>query len=162
MNDANEAAESSEPAPQRKKLNLKPRTKPVDGEAAEGEDDGEAEEVEESASDDEVTTPVQSTGMTETAAKAKIDIDMKELWGDKDAGGSRDPSDIVHYFRALPETRRPLLVSRLLDDVFRIAKLKDAQLVAKGMSSAVSEGVAAPEQLKTGWVIYMISRLYAS
>jgi translation initiation factor 4G len=153
LNENSEAADTSEPAPQRKKLNLKPRTKPVEGEAGDAAEEEEGDESgKESGSEDEVTTPTQSTEMTETAAKAKIDIDMKELWGEKDQGGSRNPADIVHYFRALPETRRPLLVSRLLDEVFRLAKLKDAQVVAKAFSAAVEEGVAATEQLKSGYV----------
>lgn len=152
MNDAPETAEPTEPAPQRRRLNLQPRTKPVDGEsgeAAEEEDEG-AESGKESGSEDEVTTPAQSTELTETAAKAKIDNDMKEFWGDKGTGGSRNPTDVVDYFRDLPNTHRPLLVSRILDDLFRLAKLKDAQVVAKAFEAAVSEKVVTPEQLKSG------------
>jgi len=154
LHDSNEAAESSEAAPQRKKLNLAPRTKPVSGDEAEGEGegDGEGEGRQSEESDDEVTTPVQSSMMTETAALAKIKLDMSELWGDKNSGGSRNPDDIVHYFRALPEPRRPLLATQLYEDVFRLAKLKDAQVIAKGLSAAVDEGVATKDSLTTGWV----------
>jgi translation initiation factor 4G len=152
LNEASEAAESSEPAPQRKKLQLAPRTKPVSGDEGEGEGEGEqAGESEESeGTEDEVTTPVQSNGMTETAALAKIQIDMNELWGEKGTAGSRNPDDIVHYFKALPEPRRPLLTTRLFDDVFRLAKLKDAQIIAKGLSAAVEDGVVDKESVKTG------------
>ena len=161
LNDANETAESTEAggaAPQRRRLQLAPRTVPVDGEGgdaapagegegeegAEGSDDQDAESSTES---DEVKTPKP---MTETAARAKIDLDMKELWGEKDSGGSRDPDDIVHYFKALPEHHRPLLAVKLYDEVFRTAKLKDAEIVAKGLASAVEEGAASPEILKKG------------
>lgn len=142
-----EAAESSEAAPQRKKLNLAPRTKPVSGDEAE---EGENQQTGESESEDEVTTPVQSNDMTETAALAKIKIDMSELWGEKGTSGSRNPEDIVHYYRALPETRRPLLTTQLFEDVFRLAKLKDAQIIAKGLSAAVKEGVVEKDAVRTG------------
>jgi translation initiation factor 4G len=160
LNDANEAADSTEAGPQRQRqrLNLAPRTVPVDGEggdaaaAAEGEGEDAAEgsedqDGESSAESDEVSTPKP---MTETAAKAKIDLDMTELWGEKDSGGSRNPDDIVHYFRALPEHHRPLLSSKLYDEVFRTAKLKDAEIVAKGLASAVGEGAASSEIVKKG------------
>jgi translation initiation factor 4G len=154
LNEASEAAESSEPAPQRKKLQLAPRTKPVSGDEGEGEGEGEGDQAGESeeseGTEDEVTTPVQSNGMTETAALAKIQIDMNELWGEKGTAGSRNPDDIVHYFKALPEPRRPLLTTRLFDDVFRLAKLKDAQIIAKGLSAAVEDGVVDKESVKTG------------
>ena len=163
LNDANEAADSTDGAApsQRRRLNLAPRTVPVDGEegeaapAAEGEGEDAAEGSDDQASSsdgDEVSTPKP---MTETAAKAKIDLDMTELWGEKDSGGSRNPDDIVHYFRALPEHHRPLLAVRLYDEVFRTAKLKDAEVVAKGLASAVEEGAASPEIVKKGLVFYL-------
>jgi len=146
-----EAAESSEAAPQRKKLNLAPRTKPVSGDEAEGDEpEGENQQTGESESEDEVTTPVQSSEMTETAALAKIKIDMSELWGEKGTSGSRNPEDIVHYYRALPEPRRPLLTTQLFEDVFRLAKLKDAQIIAKGLSAAVKDGVVDKDSVRTG------------
>lgn len=150
LNEASEAAESSEAAPQRKKLQLAPRTKPVDGEDGEGEGEHPEGSEESEGTEDEVTTPVQSSVMTETAALAKIQIDMNELWGEKGTAGSRNPDDIVHYFKALPEPRRPLLTTRLFDDVFRLAKLKDAQIIAKGLSAAVEDGVVDKESVKTG------------
>jgi translation initiation factor 4G len=146
-----EAAESTEAAPQRKKLNLAPRTKPVAGEEGEGE--GEAEQTGESGSgesDEEIHTPAQSSVMTESAALAKIKLDVAELWGEKGSGGSRNPEDIVHYFKALPEPRRPLLATQLFDDVFRLSKLKDAQIIGKGLGLALDEGVAGKDVLITG------------
>ena len=47
---------SSEPAPQRKRLVLKPRTKPVDGEEGEEKEEGEGEEEEEEEGEEEEET----------------------------------------------------------------------------------------------------------
>lgn len=142
-------ADTSTDAPQRKKLSLAPRTVPIPGQ--EGEDQAEESGEEATASEDEVATPVE-TSMSETAVKAKIDSDMKELWGEKDAGGSRNPQDIVEYFRALPEERRGMLSERLVEDVFRIAKPKDAEVVSKGWKASLEEGVANVDNLKRGCV----------
>ncbi|ORX35774.1 hypothetical protein BD324DRAFT_581987 [Kockovaella imperatae] len=108
---------------QRPKLNLQPRSKPAD-----------AEEAEDPKSEIDVD--------------AKLDSDMKELWGEKDAGGSRDPDDIVEYFKSLPEEHRGSLAKRLVDDVFRIARVKDAEVVAKGFRKALEESVTTAEVLK--------------
>ncbi|OCF38389.1 translation initiation factor 4G [Kwoniella heveanensis CBS 569] len=137
------SADAGEPAPQRKKLQLAPRTKPLPGEG-EGEDEGDKEEGEE----EEGEETEGAADMSEDAAKAKITSDMKELWGEKDQGGSRDAEDIAEYFRALPEARRPLLAERLVDDVFRIAKLPDAKVVAKGWKAALSGNAASVDVLK--------------
>lgn len=165
LNESSESAEPSEPAPQRKKLNLAPRTKPVEGGEGEGEEEGEGEDegegdgaedgddADENASgpDDEIGTP-KERAMSIDAAKAKIDLDMKELWGEKDSGGSRNPDDIVHYFRALPESFRSLLFGKLYEAVFRTAKFKDAEIVAKGLASAVEEGATTSDIVKDGQV----------
>ncbi|WVQ80834.1 hypothetical protein IAT38_002941 [Cryptococcus sp. DSM 104549] len=149
LNDAHEASETSagasadaaEPAPQRKRLALAPRTKPLPGDDSKDEA-GDAEEEKEEDAEEE------SDEMSEEAAKVKIDSDMKELWGEKDQGGSRNPGDVADYFAALPEARRPLLAARLLDDVFRISKLKEAEIVAKGWKKALEAGASSTEQLK--------------
>ncbi|ORY32813.1 hypothetical protein BCR39DRAFT_521719 [Naematelia encephala] len=130
-----------ESGPQRKRLNLAPRTKPLPG-----QDDEEDVEAEHEA--EEVATPAEATIMGESAAKSKIDSDMKELWGEKDVGGSRNPEDIVEYFRALPEERHLLLSTRLVNDVFRISKYKEAEVVGKGWSKALEQGVVTQENLK--------------
>jgi translation initiation factor 4G len=145
------AADASEA--ERPRLKLAPRTKPVGDEdaAGEGEEGGEGEEATGEASDDagEEEAPKASV-MSETEAKAKIAIDMKELWGDKGANGSRNPEDIVHYFRALPETRRPLLVAQLIDDMFRISKLNNADVLSKGWKLAQEQEVITREALVQG------------
>nr|GFD54134.1 hypothetical protein [Tanacetum cinerariifolium] len=83
-------------------------------------------------------------------AKSKIASDMKELWGEKDVGGSRNPEDIVEYFNALPEEHRVLLAEKLAEEVFRISKLKDAEIVAKGWSMAAEQNAVTKEVLIKG------------
>lgn len=124
MFSALDVAESAD-EPQRKKLALQPRTKPTEGEEEEEE---------------ETATPSSPTlSMTVDGAKAKIDRDMKELWGEKDAGGSRNPDDVVEYYRTLPEEHRSLLTQRLIDDAFRLAKLKEFEIIAKGWAQVKDE-----------------------
>lgn len=139
-------AGSAEPAVTRKRLNLAPRTKPLPG-GGEGTDEDE----EEIATADEVAIEgAEEVSMSETQAQSKIDIDMNELWGDKGQGGSRNPEDLVHYFRALPEIRRPMLITRSLADVFRWARFKDAQVVGRGWAMALEQDVITREALVAG------------
>lgn len=143
---ASEDRRGSADEPQRRKLNLAPRTKPIAGE--EGEESGDEEEL---------STPLDvSAEMSADKAKTKIESDMKELWGEKDAGGSRNPDDVVEYFRALPKQHQPLLAERLTADVFRISKLKDAEVVAKAWTQAL-DGAVTKEVLMKGYV-----RVYGS
>ena len=123
--------------PQRRKLNLQPRTKPIPGE--EGGEEGDEEE--------EGDGEGEEAAMSEDAVKTKINNDMKELWGEKDAGGSRNPEDISEYFSALPEEHKGLLAQRLADDVFRISKMNDATVVAKGWNRALDAGTVSKEVL---------------
>ncbi|WRT66489.1 uncharacterized protein IL334_003448 [Kwoniella shivajii] len=145
------SADAGETGPQRKKLQLAPRTKPLPGDGEEGGEEGESEEEGEAEDEEEGDDAAKEdkAEMGEEAAKTKIASDMKELWGEKDQGGSRDPEDIVEYFKTLPENRRSLLAVRLLEDVFRIAKEKDAKIVAKGWKAALDAGVTTPEVLRT-------------
>lgn len=133
------AADASE-APQRKKLQLAPRTKPLPR-----KDDGSDEEGSEAEEEGD-----GAPEMTEEAAKNKIKMDAQELWGEKDSGGSRNPEDVVEYYKALPSEYRHLLSEKLCDDVFRIAKLRDAEVVAKGWSAALKENAASGDDLKKG------------
>ncbi len=134
--------------PQRKKLVLKPRTEPKEGE----EGDAEEEEAEE-----EEGTPVaaatsggdfEGSSMTKQEVERKIEADLKELWGEKDAAGTRRPEDIVEYFQYLPEGARSMLASKLVDDVFRIAKMADTEIVVKGLELAVEQDLITPEIVK--------------
>lgn len=132
------STDDGEAAPQRKKLNLAPRTKPLAAEDDSREEGEEAQFEEEAA----------GTELSEGDIKSKIDLDMKELWGDKDQGGSRNPADVAEYFSSLPESRRSLLATRLLDDLFRISKLKDAEVVAKGWKVSLEQQAVSSEVLK--------------
>ncbi|EIW70435.1 hypothetical protein TREMEDRAFT_38178 [Tremella mesenterica DSM 1558] len=138
-----EAADKAEPKqeePQRKKITLKPRTKPMPNEEAEaGEVKDEAKEME--------TTSDEESGMSEQQALDKIELDMKELWGDKGLIGTRNPSDIVEYFRALPTQHHLLLATRLLDHLFRTQKTKDGEIIASGWKKSIEERVISPELL---------------
>jgi translation initiation factor 4G len=143
-------------APQRKKLTLAPRTVPTADEAgesagadAEGAVEGE-EEGEASEADEETVTENVETGMSSSAAKVKIASDVKELWGEKDLGGSRNPADIVDYFKTLPEHSKHLLAEQLVDDLFRMNKPKDIEVVAKGFKATLSAEVATVETLRKG------------
>jgi translation initiation factor 4G len=149
--DAESGAAESADAPQRKKLQLAPRTKPIPTDDDEEGSDAEGDEDEDEDEDDgEAEAEAAPAAMTAEAAKAKIDMDVKELWGEKDAGGSRNPDDIVEYYRSLPAEHRGLLSEKLGEDVFRIAKYRDAEVVAKGWKKAVSEDVASVDDLKAG------------
>lgn len=149
LNEADSAAaEPAEPAPQRKKLNLKPRTKPIPGEGegdseGEGEQSGEEDEAEAEAGD-------AKPAMSKEDAKTKIATDLKELWGEKDTGGTRSVDDIVEYYRALPSEHQHLLSEKLAEDVFRIAKLRDAEVVAKGWAAALKAEAVSADDLKKG------------
>jgi translation initiation factor 4G len=147
LNDAAEPA--AEAAPERKRLVLQPRSVPAPGEEADGAEAGEVEEGEEEEEEAE-EAPKSLAGMSEEAAKTKIASDMKELWGEKDQGGSRNPDDIVEYFKALPEERQPLLSAQLIDEAFRLSKLKDADIIARGLKLSLEQNVATVEVLKKG------------
>ncbi|WWC70114.1 uncharacterized protein I206_104061 [Kwoniella pini CBS 10737] len=142
---------TGEAAPQRRKLQLAPRTKPLPGDGEGEGEDAEEGEVEDEEEEEEDETPAEEAPkeLTEQGAKLKIASDMKELWGEKDQGGSRDPEDISEYFKGLPESRRHLLAERLLEDVFRIAKEKDAKVVARGWKVALEAGNVTTEVLRT-------------
>ena len=126
--------DAGETLPQRKKLNLQPRTKPL----PEQDDGGDA-----SGSDEEATVAVSADSV-----KPKLDTDMKELWGEKGVGGSRDPEDIVEYFRAIAEEHKTMLAERLVDEVFRSSKVKDAEVVGRGWTQSLSQAVVTLETLK--------------
>jgi translation initiation factor 4G len=147
------AAEPAEPAPQRKKLNLKPRTKPIPGEG-EGDSEGEGEQ---SGEEEEAEAGDAKPAMSEEDAKTKIATDLKELWGEKDTGGTRSVDDIVEYYRALPSEHQHLLSEKLAEDVFRIAKLRDAEVVAKGWAAALKAEAVSADDLKKGIAERMVT-----
>ena len=100
-----------EPAPQRRKLQLLPRTKPAFGESAPTASEEEPE-----------TTPV--TQMSEADAKKRIDEDVKEFF----AVRNLEEADV--YFTVLTEEHRFRLVDKLVGSALE-SKEADARLVAE-------------------------------
>ena len=148
---------SGDAGTQRKKLALLPRSKPVAGEDDEEKDEDadnadDAEEAQDSEGDEDDEEETTGSDMTEDQARTKIASDVKELWGEKDAGGSRNPEDILDYFRALPVSFHKILATQLVDDVFRISKKSDAEVVAEGWRKALEVGVATSEVLQSRYV----------
>lgn len=151
---------SSDAGTQRKKLALLPRSKPVAGEDDDEDKDEDGEDAADSEGEDEENDEeagAADSDMTEAEARTKIASDVKELWGEKDAGGSRNPEDIMEYFRALPVTFQKLLATQLVDDVFRISKKSDAEVVAQGFSKALEAGVTSSNILQSRYVLYVAS-----
>jgi translation initiation factor 4G len=50
----------------------------------------------------------------------------------------------------LPEERQPLLSAQLIDEAFRLSKLKDADIIARGLKLSLEQNVATVEVLKKG------------
>ena len=107
-----------ESVPQRKKLQLLPRAKPVRGDSAPT-----------TSEDEPGTTPV--TQMLEADTKKRIDEDVKEFF----AVRSLDGADV--YFSALTEEHRFRLVDKLVGSALE-SKEADARLVAESFARPAS------------------------
>ncbi|KAF8552944.1 hypothetical protein OG21DRAFT_1318460 [Imleria badia] len=117
--------------PQRKKLQLLPRTKPTP-----------AEETPPPASEDEPEVPIQ---MSEAEAKKKIEEDAKEFF----AVRSMEEADV--YFTNLPEEHRFLLVDKLVGSALE-SKEADAVLVSEFFAQAASQGQCSVEIFEAGFM----------
>ena len=117
--------------PQRRKLQLLPRTKPTP-----------AEETPPPASEDEPEAPVQ---MSEADAKKKIDEDVKEFF----AVRNMDEADV--YFTNLPEEHRYRLVDKLVGSALE-KKEADAVLVSEFFAQAASKGQCSLEVFEAGFM----------
>ncbi|KAL7421895.1 hypothetical protein Q5752_003667 [Cryptotrichosporon argae] len=140
-------------APQRRRLNLAPRTKPLPGqEEAAGEGEGEGDEVEEGDEEDAEGEAEAEVGdaVDETEVKRKIDNDVLELWGEKGQGGTRSSSDIVEFYRAVPAGFKHVLSARLIEHIFTRNKAKDVEIVLGGWNGALAGGLASKEELRKG------------
>lgn len=141
-NDDGESASSPADAPQRKRLQLQPRTvssTEVDNAEPEAEADNASADGEAESGNEE---------MSEEQIERKIKNDVEELWGEKDQGGTRKPSDIAEYFESLPESARTKLAAKLVEDVFRLSKQSDTDVVVKGFALALEQDVLTSEQAK--------------
>jgi translation initiation factor 4G len=137
-NAADPASPPTDGAPQqRKRLQLTPRTVDLDQPSTETTATDVAEDAE-----------GNSEELSEEAIDRKIKNDVEELWGIKDIGGTRKPSDVAEYFESLPESARVKLAKKLVDDVFRIAKQKDTDVVVEGFKLAVEQDVLTASQAK--------------
>jgi translation initiation factor 4G len=78
------AAESSEPTPQRKRLVLAPRSKPLPGTGEDGEDVEEGEDAEEGDEEEETGAGEEEKDkepeMSKEQAEAKIKANLDEFW----------------------------------------------------------------------------------
>lgn len=119
--------------PQRKKLQLLPRSKPTEEEVA---------PVSASPSEED---EVEETGMSEADAKKKIDEDSKEFFS------VRNLEEAEEYFTHLTDEHRFRLVDKLVLSAIE-SKEADAQLVGNLLSRAVSKGLCEMATLEDGFM----------
>lgn len=121
LNQSGEGEASHSDEPQRPKLNLAPRTKPLPSADKEGEGAGEGED--ESA---------KVSQMSDEEAKRKINNDIKEFLEIKDVGEG------VEAFNALPLSRRSQFVESIVG--IAIEKKKDDVANVAALFAKLSEG----------------------
>lgn len=128
-----------EPAPQRKRLVLQPRTKPVD-------QDSTAPAQEESGSDsDEEVTDEPEQEMSKEEAKKKIAEDTKEFFGVRNL----DEAEI--YFSKLPSSYHHMLVDKLVSSAIE-SKEADATLVGDFFLRASSKKLCSSSAFEEGFL----------
>lgn len=129
---------ASDAPPQRKRLTLLPRSKPIEPEAQ------QQQESSSSSEDEEVPTSAASAEMNEEAAKKKIDEDSKEFFG------VRNLDEAEVYFTALPAQHHRRLVDKLVSAAVE-SKEADAQLVSDLFARAVSKNLCTPVAFEEGF-----------
>ncbi|KAI6145574.1 armadillo-type protein [Pisolithus tinctorius] len=122
-----------EATPQRKKLQLLPRTIPARGEAP-------------SPSSAEKPEAAPAAQMSEKDAQKKIDEDVKEFF----AVRSLEEADA--YFTALTEEHRFRLVAKLVSSALE-SKEADARLVADFFSRPASQHECSPDAFEAGFML---------
>ncbi|KAE9400630.1 hypothetical protein BT96DRAFT_857110 [Gymnopus androsaceus JB14] len=127
-----------EPAPQRKRLILQPRTKPVDQDSAPTQDSG-------SDSDEEDVTEEPEQEMSEEEAKKKIGEDTKEFF----AVRSLDEAEV--YFSKLPSSHHHTLVDKLVSFAIE-SKPADATLVGDLFLRASSKKLCSSSAFEAGFI----------
>ncbi|EST09392.1 Initiation factor eIF-4 gamma, MA3 [Kalmanozyma brasiliensis GHG001] len=123
LNQAGEGDAAPSEEPQRPKLNLAPRTKPLPGADEDGEGKDEADAEGEGEGEDDSAKPADD--MSDEEAKRKINNDIKEFLEIKDV------NEGVEAFNTLPESRRSQFVDAIVgsaiekkkDDVANVAAL---------------------------------------
>jgi len=133
------AGASSEPAPQRRRLQLLPRSKPV----------GEESKVStpaasESGSDDEATGETGSLALSEVETKAKIEEDTKEFFS------IRMLDEAESYFSTLPTEHRHWLVDALVTKSIEM-KEPDVVLVSELFVRVREKELCSPGTFEEGF-----------
>ncbi|TBU40170.1 hypothetical protein BD309DRAFT_1003254 [Dichomitus squalens] len=127
-------------APQRRKLQLLPRSVPLENKSestpaastANSEDEGEEESS-------------GAPSMSESEAKTRIEEDSKEFFS------IRDLEEAEVYFTKLPSEHRHLLVDKLVTKAIE-SKEADAQLVASLFDRAHSRNLCSPTSFEEGFL----------
>ncbi|KIP11353.1 hypothetical protein PHLGIDRAFT_64174, partial [Phlebiopsis gigantea 11061_1 CR5-6] len=130
------APDASGAAPQRRKLNLLPRSVPK----SEGKSEG-TPAASTAGSEDEGES---SSAMSESEAKTRIKEDSKEFFS------IRDLDEAEVYFTKLPVEYRHLLVDKLVSSALE-SKEADAELVANYFMRAASKSLCPPEAFEQGF-----------
>jgi len=131
-------AGTSEPARERKRLVLQPRTVPLGG----GDSGGPASESAESSSESEVDE--EEPVMSESEAKKKIEEDIKEFFG------VRNLDEAEEYFSALSPDHHFRLVDKVVSQAIE-SKQADAQLVADFFERASSKDLCSAASFEEGF-----------
>ncbi|TRM69078.1 armadillo-type protein [Schizophyllum amplum] len=128
-------AAGAEGLPQRRKLVLQPRTKPLE----ENKPDGSDSEEEEEGS----TAAAPAAEMTDEAAKKKVGEDIKEFFA------IRNMEEAENYFTTLPAPHHHLLVDKLVGQALE-SKEADVKLVADLFAHALSKDLVSHDALEEG------------
>ena len=123
-----------EAQPQRKKITLLPRTKPIES---------EIQQPQESSEEEEVTTP--AVEVTDDQAQKKIQEDLKEFFTVRNL----DEGEV--YFAALPAQHHSKLVDKLVSSAVE-SKEADAKLVADLFGRATSKNLCSQDALEQGFL----------
>jgi len=124
-----------EPAPQRKRLILQPRTRPVEAGAPTQESDTD--------SDEEIMDDSEQE-MSDEEAKKKISEDTKEFFG------VRNLDEAEVYFAKLPSSHHHSLVDKLVSLAIE-SKETDAKLVGEFFERASSKKLCSPLAFEEGF-----------
>ncbi|KAI0359607.1 hypothetical protein OH77DRAFT_1472942 [Trametes cingulata] len=128
-----------EAPPQRKKLQLLPRTVPLENKSESTPAGSTA------GSDDEGAEEGSGAGMSVEEAKTRIEEDSKEFFS------IRDLDEAEVYFTKLPAEHRHLLVDKLVTRAVE-SKEADAQLVADLFDRAHAKNLASPATFEEGFM----------
>uniref|UniRef100_D8Q9Y9 MI domain-containing protein n=2 Tax=Schizophyllum commune (strain H4-8 / FGSC 9210) TaxID=578458 RepID=D8Q9Y9_SCHCM len=128
------AAAGGEALPQRRKLVLQPRTKPLE------ENKPDASESEDEGSTAAAAAP---SDMSEDAAKKKVEEDVKEFFA------IRNMEEAENYFTTLPANHHHLLIDKLVTQAMD-RKEADVKLVGDLFTHALGKKLVSTEALEEG------------